>query len=238
MLVFILLVLQYNVQATVFTDKILYSNITIGQSQQGRDIRVERLGNGEEAIVLLASIHGTEVVGTPLFNRLIDALYEHPEWLTDRTIYLMKVTNPDGVVEGIRGNSQNIDINRNFPTTNFGRGWFNGDAPLSAAETIVLMDFFTEIQPTRVLTIHQPLNGIDYDGPAKELAHELSEISNIRIHRLGSRSGSLGSFVGKELQRPIITLEIPEYANDRSSEWLWERYGALLHAFIVYEHAN
>ena len=170
-----------------------------------------------------------------IFNQLIDALYEHPEWLDNRTIYLMKLTNPDGVVEGVRGNSQNIDINRNFPTKNFGRGWFNGDAPLSAQETAILMDFFVEIQPSRVLTIHQPLNGIDYDGPAKDLAHELSELSNIRIHRLGSRSGSLGSFVGKDLQRPIITLEIPDYASDRSPEWLWERYGALLHAFIVYE---
>ena len=232
------LLLQYLIQTTVFADEISYQNIEIGHSQQGRIIKVERFGSGDEAIVLLASIHGTEVIGTPLFNRLIDALYEHPEWLNNRTIYLMRVTNPDGVVEGMRGNSNNIDINRNFPTKNFGRGWFNGDAPLSAGETVVLMDFFLEIQPSRVLAIHQPLNGIDYDGPAKDLAHELSELSNIRIHRLGSRSGSLGSFVGKDLQRPIITLEIPGYANERSSEWLWERYGALLHAFIVYEPSN
>ena len=230
-----MLLLQYIMQPTVFADEISYSNINIGQSQQSRIIKVERFGSGDEAIVLLASIHGNEVIGTPLFNQLIDALYEHPEWMDNRTIYLMKLTNPDGVVEGVRGNSQNIDINRNFPTKNFGRGWFNGDAPLSAQETAILMDFFVEIQPSRVLTIHQPLNGIDYDGPAKDLAHELSELSNIRIHRLGSRSGSLGSFVGKDLQRPIITLEIPDYASDRSPEWLWERYGALLHAFIVYE---
>ena len=237
MFLFILL-LQYTVQTFVFADEISYVNIKIGRSQQSRNIKVERFGSGDEAIVLLASIHGTEVIGTPLFNQLIDALYEHPEWLNNRTIYLMKLTNPDGVVEGVRGNSENIDINRNFPTKNFGRGWFNGDAPLSAQETAILMDFFVEIQPSRVLTIHQPLNGIDYDGPAKDLAHELSELSNIRIHRLGSRSGSLGSFVGKDLQRPIITLEIPGYASDRSPEWLWERYGALLHAFIVYEPSN
>jgi len=186
----------------------------------------------------LASIHGTEVIGTTLFNELIDALYEHPEWLSDRTIYLMKLANPDGVIAGIRGNSQNIDINRNFPTTNFGRGWFNGDAPLSTQEAVVLMNFFVEVQPSRVLTIHQPLNGIDYDGPAKELAQELSDLSDIRVHRLGSRSGSLGSFVGKDLQIPIITLEIPGYANDRSSEWLWRKYGPFLEAFIVYERSN
>ena len=238
MLVALLLFLQQIVQTPVFADEILHENVHIGQSQQLRNVDVERFGSGSEAIVLLASIHGTEVIGTSLFNRLIDALHQHPEWLDERTIYLMKLTNPDGVVQGIRGNSQNIDINRNFPTANFGRGWFNGEDPLSATETAVLMDFFVVVQPSRVLTIHQPLNGIDYDGPAKELAYELSEISNIRVHRLGSRSGSLGSFVGRDLQIPIITLEIPESANDRSSEWLWTRYGALLQSFIVYEPAN
>ena len=230
--------LQHSVQSIVISEEIEYKSIVIGQSQQCRNINVDRFGNGSEAIVLLASIHGTEVIGTALFNELIDVLYEHPEWLIDRTIYLMKLTNPDGVIAGIRGNSQNIDINRNFPTTNFGRGWFNGDAPLSAQETVVLRDFFVEVQPSRVLTIHQPLNGIDYDGPATELAQELSDLSDIRIHRLGSRSGSLGSFVGKDLQLPIITLEIPGYANERSSEWLWLRYGPLLEAFIVYESSN
>ena len=233
-----MLILQYLVQSTVILEEIYHDSITIGQSQQGRHINVDRYGSGAEAIVLLSSIHGTEVIGTALFNELIDVLYEHPEWLIDRTIYLMKLTNPDGAIAGIRGNSQNIDINRNFPTTNFGRGWFNGDAPLSAQETVVLVNFLVEVQPSRVLTIHQPLNGIDYDGPAKELAQELSDLSGIRVYRLGSRSGSLGSFVGKDLQIPIITLEISGYANERSSEWLWRRYGSLLEAFIVYEPSN
>ena len=113
------------------------------------------------------------------------------------------------------------------------------EAPLSATETTIVMDFFVTVQTSRVLTIHQPLNGIDYDGPAKELAQRLSDISDVRIHRLGSQSkGSLGSFVGKDLETPDITLEIPGYANDQSADWLWARYGALLHAFIVYEPTN
>jgi protein MpaA len=233
-----LLLLQQLIQTPVFADNFVIKNADIGLSQQERPIKIERFGTGSESIVILASIHGTEVVGTSLCNQLVDALEVHPEWLEQRTVYLMRLTNPDGAVQGMRGNSQNIDINRNFPTSNFGRGWFNGKDPLSAPETMILMDFFMTVQPSRVLTIHQPLNGIDYDGPAKELAQELSDVSNIRIHRLGSRSGSLGSFVGKEFGTPIITLEIPGYANERSSDWLWVQYGALLHAFIVYEPTN
>lgn len=233
-----ILFLQYFAQITVFAEEISVKPIDIGQSQQGRSMVVERFGSGPDALVLMASIHGNETIGTALFNQLIDHLYTHPELLYGRTVYIMRFSNPDGMVEEIRGNSDNIDINRNFPTQNFGRGWFNGDEPLTAPEASILRDFFLQLDPVRVLTIHQPLNGIDYDGPAKQLAQTLSEASGIRIHRLGSRSGSLGSFVGKDLERPIITLEIPDYASDQSSAWLWKTYGPFLEAFIVYEPSN
>ena len=53
----------------------------------------------------------------------------------------MKLTNPDGVVANVRGNSRNIDINRNFPTTNFGRGWFKNQKkePAKAAITAIII---------------------------------------------------------------------------------------------------
>lgn len=233
-----MLLFQYLYQATVFAEEINVFDSDIGQSQQSRRVMVERFGHGPETLVLMASIHGTETIGTALFNQLIDHLHTHPDLLYGRTLYMMRLSNPDGVVEGIRGNSENIDINRNFPTQNFGRGWFNGDEPLTAPEATVLRDFFLQIEPVRVLTIHQPLNGIDYDGPAKDLAETLSEVSGVRIHRLGSRSGSLGSFVGKDLKRPIITLEIPGYAVDQPPAWLWETYGPFLETFIAYESSN
>ena len=127
MLVPLMLLIQYIAQIPVISDEINHSIVDIGLSQQGRSIKVERFGTGPESIVIIASIHGTEVVGTSLCNQLVDAFMVHPEWLEQRTVYLMKLTNPDGVVQGIRGNSHNIDINRNFPTANFGRGWFNGE---------------------------------------------------------------------------------------------------------------
>lgn len=230
-----MLIMQQCVQGIAFAEEIYTSDVEIGRSQQGRGLYVEQFGLGAERIVVVASIHGTETIGTPLCNQFIDALYKNPTWLDGRTLYIIRMANPDGVVEDIRGNRNNIDINRNFPTDNFGRGWFNGDEPLSAPEAVVLMDFFSQVVPDRVLTIHQPLNGIDYDGPADELALSLSEESGVRIHRLGSRSGSLGSFVGKELNIPIVTLEIPASAQQRSSEWLWGKYGVILQGFLEYD---
>jgi murein peptide amidase A len=233
-----MLFLQEIIQSTAFADEIPEYYFSIGRTQQQRELIVEQFGLGAERIVLVASLHGTETIGTPLCNQLIDELHKHPEWLDGKTVYIVRMANPDGVVEGIRGNRDNIDINRNFPTDNFGRGWFNGEEPLSAHETVVLMKFFSEVEPHRVLTIHQPLNGIDYDGPADDLALYLSELSDIRIHRLGSRSGSLGSFVGKELNIPIVTLEIPASAQHRSGVWLWDKYGVIFQGFLEYDASN
>jgi hypothetical protein len=77
------------------------------------------------------------------------------------------------------------------------------------------------------------LNGIDYDGPSKALAEELSSVSGIRIHKLGSRSGSLGTFLGVEMNIPVITLEISEKRAALSPEQLWVLYEPFLVTFIT-----
>lgn len=227
-----MLFLHILLQVIVFADEIYYDKYTLLSTQQDRLLQVEQFGNGETPIVILASIHGTEPIGTPLLNQLSTRLFQDSAMTEERTIYCVSMVNPDGFVGQTRGNRENIDINRNFPTENFGRGWFHGDAPLDSIESEVLMRFLLDIQPARVLSIHQPLNGIDYDGPSKELAEELSMVSGIRIHKLGSRSGSLGTFLGVEMNIPVITLEISEKRAALSPENLWALYEPFLVTFI------
>ena len=217
-----------------FAQEIVYHRIEFGQTETNRPLVVEQFGDGEDVFVVLASIHGTEAAGTPLSIMLASYLQEHANIVEGKTILLVHLANPDGVVAEIRGNRNNVDINRNFPTQNFGRGVFNGQEPLSAAETKELLDFLHFYQPQRMLVMHQPLHCIDYDGNSAELAKHLSDVSGIRIKRLGSRSGSLGTYVGIQLQKEIITLELPSYASEKSSEWLWDTYGELLIAFLLF----
>lgn len=228
-----MLLMQYIFQSIVFAEEIYHDKYILSQTQQDRLLQVEQFGNGELPIVILATIHGTESIGTPLLNQMSTNLYQNAAWTAGRTIYCISMVNPDGFVGQTRGNRENIDINRNFPTENFGRGWFHGDAPLDSTEAEILMSFLMEIQPKRVLSIHQPLNGIDYDGPSKELAEELSAVSGIRIHKLGSRSGSLGTFLGVEMNIPVITLEISEKRAALSPERLWVLYEPFLVTFIT-----
>ena len=228
-----MLLMQLTMQTLVFADEIYHEKFKLMQTQQDRMLQVEQFGDGEIPIVILASIHGNESIGTPLLNHLSTHLLQNSAWTVDRTIYCISMVNPDGFVAQTRGNRENIDINRNFPTENFGRGWFHGDAPLESIESEALMRFLLDVQPARVLTLHQPLNGIDYDGPSKALAEELSSVSGIRIHKLGSRSGSLGTFLGVEMNIPVITLEISEKRAALSPDQLWVLYEPFLVTFIT-----
>jgi protein MpaA len=76
---------------------------------------------------------------------------------------------------------------------------------------------------------------LDWDGPAEELVAAMAAVSDLPARRLGSRPGSLGSWVGLDLCIPIVTVELPRAADELDGDELWERYGALLRAAIAFE---
>jgi protein MpaA len=88
--------------------------------------------------------------------------------------------------------------------------------------------------PNRVVSIHQPIACIDYDGPAAELAAAMATGCPLPVKQLGSRPGSLGSFVGTTLERPIITWELPEDAPTDANK-LWTTYGKALIAALRFD---
>jgi murein peptide amidase A len=88
------------------------------------------------------------------------------------------------------------------------------------------------LRPRLVLSVHQPLALVDYDGPAESAAAQLSQRIGLPLRRLGARPGSMGSFVGEDLGIPIITLELPGAASKSEPEALWSRYGQALLEWI------
>ncbi|MGK0352252.1 MAG: succinylglutamate desuccinylase [Planctomycetota bacterium] len=44
------------------------------------------MASGDEVVLVLASIHGSEPAGTPLLERLFEHLTAHPELLNGRTL--------------------------------------------------------------------------------------------------------------------------------------------------------
>jgi protein MpaA len=192
------------------------------------------INRADDVVLIMATIHGSEPAGTPLVRRLTDHLAKHPRLLAGRKVVLLPLANPDGMARGTRTNARRVDLNRNFPSANWSKRAKNGSQPLSEPESRAVFELIETHRPRRIVSIHQPLGLIDYDGDAKPLADAMAARSDLPVKRLGSKPGSLGSYAGVTKGIPIITLELPRAAGGMDSETLWKRYGPMLLAAIRY----
>ncbi len=142
-----------------------------------------------------------------------------------KNLLFIPCLNPDGMQLGRRTNSNGVDLNRNFPTKNWGQNkgenatcddstsdYFGGVAPASEIETQFVIAVIEKYSPCCILTLHAPYKVVNYDGPAKEIAEEISKI--IGYPAEGSigypTPGSFGTYCGVERNIPTITLELDE----------------------------
>jgi len=207
----------------------------IGCSIEDRPIECRILGDGPDVTLFIGTIHGNEPSGTPLIRRLGEYLAERPELLQGRQVILIPALNPDGMVRHIRYNARNVDLNRNFPVGNWEPNKHSGECPLSEPESQVLHDLLHLHPPRRVITIHETLACIDYDGPGQALAEAMAACGDLPVRRLGGLPGSLGSYVGTILYVPIITIELRRFAHRLPEAELWSRYRDMLLAAVTFE---
>ena len=219
---------------TMYGSRNPWHSETIGHSVEHRPIELLSAGNSGETILIIATIHGNEAAGTPLLHRLADEIGQRPDLLQNRRILLIPVVNPDGYVHNQRYNVHGVDLNRNFPADNYTTANQHGKTALCEPESKTLHDVLTKYHPARIVSIHQPLVCIDYDGPASELAAAMGEVCELPVKKLGGRPGSLGSYAGDTLKIPIITVELagPDSALDTPT--LWNKYGRMLVAAITF----
>ena len=190
-----------------------------------------------ETVLILATIHGNEHAGTPLVELLAGELARDGTALAGKRLVLLPVANPDGFAADRRGNASGVDLNRNFDSANWGarRG---GATPLSEPESRAILRLLERHPPDRVVSIHQPVAVIDYDGPGEDFAVAVGAAAGLPVERIGSRPGSLGSYVGLDLGLPILTVELARGAEDLPDAELWERYGAMMLACVRWSPAD
>lgn len=206
----------------------------IGTSVQRLPILSFVLGRGPDVTFILAAIHGNEAAGVPLVRRLVKYLQQEAYLMEGRQLVLLTVANPDGMAHRSRFNANGVDLNRNFPSTNRVNDRQSGASPLSEPESRVIKQIIDQYSPDRIISIHQPLACIDYDGPATTLAVRMSQYCSLPVKKIGARPGSLGSYAGVDLRIPIITFEMRENDAGFDPDILWQRYGKALVAAIVY----
>jgi protein MpaA len=198
------------------------------RSVEGRPLSHHVEGEGGETVLFIASIHGDEAAGTELLNQLRVRLASDPSLLAGNSAVLVPLVNPDGVRNGTRFNANGIDLNRNFPASNFQQSRRNGETPLSEPESNYVFDLVLVKRPDRIVSIHQPADRIDHDGPSASLAFRMAAASPLDVRRMGTRDGSLGAWAGGDLGIPVVTVELPRSADELTPEESWETYGPML----------
>lgn len=210
------------------------SHTLLGHSIQQRPIELLTAGTGPEVVLIIATIHGNEEAGTPLVYELLKTLKQRPQLLTSRTVLIVPVANPDGMALQTRANAAGIDLNRNFPAANRVNNHNHGLAELTEPESRLLHTLITSRKPVRILSLHQPLICLDYDGPGQALARRMQMFCGLPVKKLGAQPGSLGAFAGMEQNIPIITMELKRSDSLLSPGELWAEYGPAVLAFITW----
>jgi len=199
-----------------------------GRSVQGRAIAATAYGNGSQCIMVIGSIHGDEPAGAALCRQLSAYLAGHEELLGGLKVIIIPVANPDGLAAGTRANANGVDVNRNFATGNYTATAGHGGSAMSQSEAVYLRGLIDRHRPSRIITIHQPLACIDYDGPGLAIATAVGRASALPVKKLGARPGSLGSYAGVENNIPTVTVELPKNATSLSDAQVWSRYGCAM----------
>lgn len=219
----------------VFSSRPSYVHVA-GYSVKNREIEYSVHGTGERTVFILGGIHGDEPASAMLAGELQDYLIsERPSFLSERRIVVMVKSNPDGVKARTRGNANGVDLNRNFPTGNRINSAEFGQSGFSEPESAAIAKIIYEYEPDLIISLHQPLACVDYDGDAEEIAKIMAEASGLPVKKLGAMPGSLGSYSSQILSIPIITFELPEGAETLEPLVLWELYKPAMLAGIEYE---
>ena len=185
---------------------------------------------GKNRPFIIGVFHGDEPQGKYLIDKYLEETFQYSAGTevaeeVGKTPLFIPCLNPDGMVKNVRTNSNGVDLNRNFPTKNWGKNegdnatcddetsnYYGGKSPASEIETKFIIDIIEKYSPSMILTLHAPYKVVNYDGPAKEISEDISKI--IGYPAEGSigypTPGSFGTYCGVERNIPTITLELDE----------------------------
>lgn len=234
-----------------------------GRSVLGRPLLMAEFGDPQSSntTLVISMVHGDE--NTPLYSviQLARYLAQNSENLkkAGHRVVVAPMVNPDGFFRRTRTrtNAHKVDLNRNLPT----RDWHHlahklwkekfqsnarrnpGQSPGSEPETRFQQDLIQKVKPQKILSIHAPLNFMDYDGPttlslARFPKHYIEDClrlrSKLKAVSGGFYPGSLGNYGGQELGIPTLTLELPS-ANPHKAEQYWRQFRAGIQSMIDFK---
>lgn len=197
--------------------------VSEARSVQGSPFLYKRYYAKEESlgkVLILGGTHGDELTSVSIVFKWLQKLDRHHSGLFDWMV--APLVNPDGALgqPATRTNSRGIDLNRNFKTPD----WYNesndywlgtgkdprhypGTTPNSEPETRWVVRIIEEFDPDVIVSVHAPLNLLDFDAPNRDLSP--LRIGILKKNLKGTFPGSLGNYAGIQRGVPVLTFELP-----------------------------
>ena len=180
----------------------------VGHSVRGRAIRAYRLGEpGKRRVVLISSMHGDEQDTRQILRALTKG-----RAIRGIDLWLVPTYNPDGMARHTRKNARGVDLNRNFPYRwrDLDGSYESGPRPKSEPETRAMMRFLRDVRPSRILSFHQPLHGVDTDTKNKKFARRVARKLHLPAKRFdcgGVCHGTMTMWYNHEFHGAALTVE-------------------------------
>lgn len=177
-----------------FTGRMLCHSVeTIGYSSKGRAIAAYTFGSGAKSVVYTGAIHGNEVSTRSLMLRWIDELEANARAIPAGTsVVVVPMINPDGIAAGSRVSGSNVDLNRNFGTSDWKKDITTvtnapfpgggGSAPLSEPETKAITGLVGRLRPSIVLSYHS-IGGLLQANMASNSTAKAAQYSSLSGYR-------------------------------------------------------
>ena len=222
--------------------------IMLGKSVEGREIKGYSFGieDSFNKTLIIGAIHGVEPQSKDVCDFYIEEI-KNKAFPEDCYLLIIPCINPDGLFHKTRGNANGVDLNRNFPSSTWksvpvsgNNAYHPGIEPASEAETKIIVNLLNKYNFKKVVAIHTnhfiqfsnpPL--INYDGEqSRELAEKLSHATGlISKGDIGYPTpGSLGFWIGKDLKRVSITVELDDKKDSRE---LYKKHGRLFEVGVI-----
>jgi protein MpaA len=197
-----------------------HASSSYGESVDGVPLTIYIPRSGRAELLILAAIHGDEAETTVVVSEALRCIPDD-----DLQAAVILCGNPDGMLRGTRGNARGVDLNRNFPTSNWSPDPVHyksrandardialtpGAEPASEPETKALLALIERLQPRAIVSLHSALACVD-DSGASHLGRQLADRCTLPfLTEIGYPTpGSMGTWAG-ERGMNLVTLELED----------------------------
>lgn len=200
------------------------------QTAMGTPIEIYRSATGSgRPILFVGGVHGDEPEGVRLATDLLIWLQKNNNSVS-RSWLLIPCLNVDGYKKNVRTNSNGVDLNRNFATSDWSPTakaprYYPGMIPNSEKETQALSHLIQFEKPSLIIHFHswEPCivyTGEEGAGPAALLAQDTPYEAKEDIGY--PTPGSLGQYGWLNHRIPVICIEAQEKSDPNT---IWPIFG-------------